>query len=147
MDGLVYGKGCPARMTEVTDRLREIELRMMPTTPGPWESCGEERGGCTCGFVNGPGDYAQVATVEQGEWGDTYPALRIKNDFQEGNLSNGSTVELEAYSEKIPYGRMPTGEGKANAIFIAHAREDIPWLMTQVRVLTAQLEKATVESK
>lgn len=38
--------------------LNKIKARCEAATPGPWTACGEDRGGCKCGFVWEPaGDW------------------------------------------------------------------------------------------
>ena len=50
-------------------------------TPGPWQYCGQNRDKpehCQCGQVSDK--HGPVATVERGEWGDHWPAIRITDD-------------------------------------------------------------------
>ena len=53
-----------------------------------------------------------VATVTQGDWGDSYPAMRLKPG--ESPLAR----EYEAYIDMLPYGRVEPETGKANALRI-----------------------------
>jgi len=63
--------------------------------------------------VNAPNH--PVAQVEHGEWGDTYPAIRVVGD--------GIARQYEAILEKIPYGFIPDEVAAANAQVIAKATD------------------------
>jgi hypothetical protein len=85
---------------------------MSKFTPGPWHAC--NCGKCfQVGFSDGP-----ICQVEHGEWGDTFPAIRLKKD---GNRIYG--MEAEAYIEMHAYGKIPEETAKANATLIAAAPE------------------------
>ena len=103
--------------------------------PGPWTYCGQDRGDpltaaldpilgggkrtredylCECGFIwSRPAD-APIATVTLGVWGDTYPAIRIKEPGSIGAVA-------EPYTERIDYGEIPYECALANARLIAVA--------------------------
>ena len=83
-------------------------------TPGPWSSC--QNGRCSCGIIWGGGDYP-VAEVQSGEWGDSYPALRLVGD-------TSFDQKAEPYIEHINYGMGASPEeAAANARLIAAAPE------------------------
>ena len=103
----------------MTDRLSEIQARAEAATPGPWkpfQPCNEE--GYTDWWVwrdNGDPFYNGVVNVsgreEPGAVGDAC-------------ITDGSDPEQE----------------HNDAAFIAHAREDIPYLLAEVERLRAALE-------
>ena len=108
----------------VEQRIKAIRYRERAATPGPWSECGEELGGCPCATV---GDaHGPIAEVTRGEWGDSYPAIRLReNEGMSGSVA-------EAYIEMLPYGSVPSEVAHANAAFIAHSREDVSWLLSLV---------------
>lgn len=83
-------------------------------TPGPWEACGEDRGGCVCGQVWSRAADCPVAKTERGEWGDSYPALKVT----QGDGLHNTEIKIEAYREFMAYGALPDGQGEKNALFI-----------------------------
>lgn len=91
--------------------LDAIEARCAAATPGPWRQCGADRKGCACGMVwSEPADFV-VAQGEEGERAGTVC---------------GFDVDDETIS--------------ANMRFVAHAREDVPALLAEVRRLTPNHE-------
>ena len=79
-------------------------------TPGPWSACNE--GKCKCKIISSNEDH--VCTVISGEWGDTWPALRLVGD---GRFD----MKAEAYIETDAYGSIPEEVAIANARLIASA--------------------------
>ena len=82
-------------------------------TPGPWSLCGAERGGCKC-FTVGC-DHHPICTVKHGEWGDSYPEIRL--------IGKGIGKTAEAYLEFTAYGAIDEEFAKGNAYLIAAAPE------------------------
>lgn len=82
-------------------------------TPGPWDVHDGVRTSCKCLSVSGASH--PIATVERGEWGDSYPSVRRMKDT--GSIEG----KFEAYIERIPYGEIPESEAVANARLIAAA--------------------------
>ena len=92
----------------------------MTHTPGPWGVCGKGR--CSCKQV-WCGDHP-VADVECGEWGDSYPAIRlVKHPTNIGFMA-------EAYMERISYGEISEETAEANAHLIAAAPKLLEALKT-----------------
>lgn len=99
---------------------------MSPFTPGPWHICGKDRGGCICHAVwcdNHP-----ICTVESGEWGDTYPAVR--------QVGPSLEAKYEAYTETIGYGTIDPEFAKGNVRLIAQA----PAMLEFIQRFTAHLK-------
>ena len=82
---------------------------MSKFTKGPWKVCG--KGDCPCNTVGS--DHHPIATVESGEWGDSYPAIRL--------IGTSLEHKYEAYIERMNYGRIDKEEAKANLHLIAAA--------------------------
>lgn len=86
---------------------------MTEHSPTPWKAC--HNGNCRCKQIwSKPADHP-VVVVESGEWGDSYPDIR---------LVKGKTfleTRAEAYIEKMPYGEIPEEVAAANARFIVKA--------------------------
>lgn len=81
-------------------------------SPGQWHCC--NKGECSCVTVM-TDDYP-IARCESGNWGDEYPAIRVK-DFP----SIEGKVEVEAYMERMDYGYIEPSLAKANIKFIQSA--------------------------
>lgn len=105
--------------------LDELERLYEAATPGEWGLCND--GKCKCMLLSGE-DYP-IATFEDGEWGDTYPAIR----YCDGRGLSGTTVE--AYMEIIPYGALPEGMGTANLRLTAALHNTAPELFAELRTL------------
>jgi hypothetical protein len=75
-------------------------------TTGPWKTC--HNGKCRCKQIWSETADHPVATIEAGEWGDTYPAI---------------SKEGKAVIESIPYGEISEETAEANANLIAAAPE------------------------
>lgn len=85
--------------------------------PVPWKYCGEHRvpsEHCQCGQIwSVPAD-CPVTTVIRGDWGDTYPAIKIDHPGSIGEVAR-------PYTEKIVYGSIDSTCSNANAEFIVRA--------------------------
>lgn len=81
---------------------------MTSFTPGPWSTC--QKGDCSCGMVGS--EHHPICTVESGEWGDMWPAIRVEP---------GIGGKAEAYMERSTYGTIEKETAKANARLIAAA--------------------------
>lgn len=92
----------PAPAPDALD-LTEIRRRVEGATPGPWQKCGEHRGGCIC---------RQVWSTRA----DCLVAVGIAAEDEDYTCGDGLTIEA----------------AQANADFIAHAREDIPLLLAEI---------------
>lgn len=83
----------------------------MNHSPEPWKFCGGKRKPldvCGCLTIwSGPGDHP-IASMESGEWGDSYPSIRMKEGT--GELEN----QWEAYMKMESYGEIPEEAAKAN---------------------------------
>lgn len=64
----------------------------------PWSACGH--GNCSCGMIWSKPDDCPVMIAEHGDWGDTYPAIKIENP----SAINEPAIP---YTEKIVYGHIP----------------------------------------
>jgi hypothetical protein len=114
-------------------RLGEIREREGKASPGPWKGCGKNK--CVCRQVwSEPADHP-VAIIESGKWGDDYPSIRL--------VGPSLNIHAEAYMEQITYGEIGTETAEANVAFIAHSRQDIPFLLGIIDRL-AVLAKAVV---
>ena len=91
------------------ERLKKIRERLKKATPGPWTACC--RGRCPCGQVWSQSADVPVLDVIRGEWGD--PGL--------------------------PYGKIESKQSTANALFIAHAPDDIAFLLSLVETREAAI--------
>ena len=93
------------------EELKEIEERCNKATPGPWRACHE--GVCSCSQVWSQSVDVPVAEVARGEWGDP----------------------------GFPYGEIPEKIAKSNSLFITHAREDIPKLLSYIKELESRIRE------
>lgn len=101
-------------------------------TPKPWHMC--NNGKCKCMTING--DDHPIATVESGEWGDRYSALRIVgNEDGHLNLKSIGALAVEAYSELISYGTIDPEVAQAN-LRLMHAS---PVMYTFIMELAQEL--------
>jgi len=111
-------------MKPLTDaQLEAVRTERQAISPGPWSSCGE--GKCKCSQV-WSSDYP-VAEVIAGEWGDSYPAIRLKPGT--GSIQG----EYEAYIEHMPYGEVTEEQAIANRLFIAHAPDCVDRLLATLK--------------
>ncbi len=82
-------------------------------SPLPWVGCGEGECEC-CQIWTDPGDYP-VLNVINGDWGDSYPNIRLRNsDTHIGKVA-------EPYIEKMVYGYVFHETAVANIKFILKA--------------------------
>lgn len=94
------------------EQLKEIESRATAATDGPWQKCTAHDGKCMCTSIwSIPAD-APVLDVNKA-WGDG----------------------LEGTDSWCEYGRFTEEAFQANKEFIAHAREDIPALIAEIKRL------------
>ena len=103
--------------------LQEMQERCDAAEKGPWSAC--NNGNCQCAMVRCP-DYP-IAEVTIGKWGDRYPAIRL--DVSQGTIG----AKAEAYMEMIEYGEISKDLSKANQLFIANSRTDMPRLLAFAR--------------
>ncbi|MDE2106917.1 MAG: hypothetical protein KGL39_57415 [Patescibacteria group bacterium] len=78
-------------------------------TQGPWRVCGN--GDCSCKTVSAS-DHP-ICKVTSGDWGDSYPSVRIVGH------SFSLDRKAEAYMEQITYGCVDEDVAKGNALLIA----------------------------
>jgi hypothetical protein len=97
-------------MTELTKFLAEVAEREKKATPGPWSvpHLSSDEAECNCPYILCEGLMGSVADVS------------VDNGLKVGEGGNDSP---------------PLEEAKANGVFIAHARQDIPKLLRLVEVL------------
>jgi hypothetical protein len=103
------------------ERLAEIEARAAAATPGPWDAGGPvKRESITKVLTGGGGPNGLSREVwEVGAAGDLVPpGIAVVNRYTNGGGS---------------------WEARANAEFIAHARQDVAELIAEVRRLRAAL--------
>ena len=91
-------------------------------TKGGWHACGD--GDCECKHVWSA--HHPITSVEHGEWGDTYPAIRV--------VGEGVARRYEPYIEKIPYGFIPEEVAVANAQVIAKATDSYEQMIALVHL-------------
>ena len=106
---------------------------MSEHTQLPWSVCCEGR--CTCLMIMCA--VHPIAKVESGEWGDTYPAMRMAGSSIEGRY--------EAYIEKITYGEIPQEIAKANALYIVKACNAFPDLVKALETASLMIKGQMIE--
>jgi hypothetical protein len=114
----------PAPRAEGEDaaRLAEIAARSKAATPGPWA-------------------YAQ--TAEKGYGANVGSGCFAEDDVTCSRpLSGDLTHREDDYHVDEGVAEMSSRDAFANARFIAHAREDVPWLAAEVRRLRSALAEA-----
>ena len=111
-------------VTPAPDRMGEIEARCEKATKGPWS---HHKDACKCEMVMCAD--GSICDVTKGKWGDEYPTLKM-----EGGSLDRSVV---AVMEMIEYGEVPEAVFLANRDFIANARDDIPYLLSQAKAAEA----------
>jgi hypothetical protein len=94
----------------MTPNASELSMRelLAKCTPGPWMPM-NETGDVWCA------DHPVAETV-RGEWGDSFPSLRVVGGHEIGSVSARA---VEAYMQTIAYGNVPEGQSLANAELIA----------------------------
>lgn len=108
-------------MTELTDDdLNEIERRAAAATPGPW-------------FVRQLDDDHAMSLVAVGTTPDTGQGERWP-EFDSRDIVAATLVQQPRYVE------VADQLWDENAEFIAHARDDVPRLLTEIRRLRGELE-------
>ena len=102
----------------------DLDWLLANISPGPWEACGKDRGGCSCGQIwSKPSDHP-VATATTGKWGDSFPTLEI--------FGTSMDRTARAVIERIDYGEVRENAAKANAMLIA-AEPDIAAELRRLR--------------
>ena len=110
-------------MGDTKTRLEEIEARANAATPGPWESDGTvNEGAYGSGEDCSEGFQSYFVWSEKGRIVDTLNSdvAEVQEEFDEDGVHAWDHV------------------GSQNTDFIAHAREDIPWLIARVKKLEAR---------
>jgi hypothetical protein len=107
--------------------LEPIKKRLEAATPGPWRSCPDD--GCKCTAVTCD-DYP-VANVVKGEWGDSFPSIRLVGE-------TSLNLKAEAFTDQITYGEISELEAMANRAFIREAPNDIACLIAEIERLRTQ---------
>lgn len=92
-------------------------------TKGDWHACRD--GKCKCKTVRG--DNHPICVVEAGEWGDSYPTLKVEGPSMDRTA--------KAVMEFTPYGKIPEEEAIANAVLIALAPKLVDELLKVQDVL------------
>ncbi|HEX2093697.1 MAG TPA: hypothetical protein VHG28_14945 [Longimicrobiaceae bacterium] len=139
--------------------LAEIERRATEATPGPWEAgVRYERFGVNPGLRPGEGPYsflpagrcyvcaesgAAPVCTERDRFGTLYHVHRMEMELSRSGtgwraISSAGTRELVVESYE---GMLSTGLRSSDAAFIAHARQDVPRLVAEVRRLRMALEE------
>lgn len=104
---------------EMTERLREIEQRCENATPGPWESVAtrcRESDGCIMSD-----DRLCSRCRPVGVWGNP-------SDIGDSGIRKSSGVCFPGSHMSVA-----SDQFKTDAYFIAHAREDIPYLLGVIK--------------
>lgn len=96
----------------------------------PWSAC--HNGDCTCKQIWSKPDDHPVATVIAGDWGDTYPSLKIAP----GEGAIGAKIVIP-YLEQITYGNVPEERAAANIRYIVTACNYHERLLKAVKDLKA----------
>ena len=109
-------------MSADTQRLREIQERAEKATPGPWY------------YVNRDDDYAMNQDVVA-----TVPDLYNHQGYEHSGFCGAGQAEPEIIAGLLVQRPLaigtPDAKWEENAEFIAHAREDVPWLLEQIATL------------
>lgn len=101
------------------DRLDEIERRSQAATAGPWSNCG---GTATHAICAKP---MRIVGCDVDCYSPDVAVRGFEADNWRGRLGREGNVTVSR-AGVLQY---------ADAQFIAHAREDIPWLIEQIRAL------------
>lgn len=117
-------------MSDPTDTDATLRELLAKATAQPWSACKD--GACTCGQI-WCADYP-VATVERGEWGDSFPAIRLTDDDK-----------AEAYLKMRVYGSVHDDTATANAALIVAAVNALPDLLD--RLTTAERERGEAQAE
>jgi len=115
--------------TLTEENLKELEALQKRATPGPWQECGHNRGGCQCCQIWSQIADAPVAETTRGKWGDTFPTLKGVSGDSLGSIG----CKVEAVMEMIEYGEIPEGVGEANAAFISKMENLLTALISSAR--------------
>ena len=109
------------------DELEQIELRYQSATPGPW-------------FVRRFDDDVAMSLITVSTIPDTGLVERWP-DFDHGEIVAATLVQDPRYVDAADH------KWNENALFIAHARIDIPHLVAEIRRLRAQGAGGQVDAR
>lgn len=122
-------------------KLKKIMERAEKATPGNWSNscCG---GHCPAGIMS---THHPICNVISGGWGDEYPTIEFENGEKLG-LSESTEFKVfdrpvRATVDGLDYGSVEKFQAKANGDFIAHSRQDIPFLLSLVEKYQRALER------
>lgn len=110
--------------------LEELERLLKEATPGKWHTCNPN---CPCRQMWA--EHHPIAKFENGEWGDQYCAIR-----------EGADGMPEAYTRRIPYGKLAEGAGEANLQATTVLHNAAPWLISLVREAEKMMRQAPPEA-
>lgn len=115
-------------------RVAEIRARLEAATPGPWgynSYSGVFGPPELCGADDGP-DYPESPRPTPGSSEDRLWVAQ-----------RSAAYEADPRICKVPalYGDTAIGRHKADAEFISHAREDVPWLLARLAALAAERDE------
>src|SRR6185312_15405960 len=111
-------------------RLAEIERRLSAATPGPWEAA-YYRGQCTLDHRHGLGecDYRVVRVEDSCE-------IHVAGKIATGEPYDEARIGATVVAGQVDYDHSGILR-QEDAHFIAHSREDVAWLLSEVRRLSA----------
>ena len=121
---------CPDDLIAAAKMALDLAAR---ASPSPWNAC--HNGECSCKQVWSGADYP-IASLECGEWGDSYPTARLV-DAEDGIPG---TKVIDAYMERMACGIIPEHYAQGDAQFIAFARTALPFLAREVLRLSAAVD-------
>ena len=119
----------------MADRLEEIEARLAATTAGVWVA------GVDFHEDEGYWSGAEILAVDE----TPVPGYRRSDPDTEEKSETVSKWADEHYrgmiAETHNYFSIPDAEHDANQAFMAHAHQDVPWLIEQVRLARADADR------
>jgi hypothetical protein len=115
-------------MTDTEKRIAEIRDRAEKATAGPW--CWEQVGEKENGFIIG------MAIDSDGN-----PASGL---IETSRYDDDADVFVDCYFEHVQVCESGHSCVYSNADFVAHSREDIPFLLAEVEKLRKELEGVTL---
>ena len=132
------------------NRIEEIKARCEAATPGPWKWDLRTRTH-QCKLVT---DHSgQYYVMDFARWGmqDACPTFQVYDRYDGPVTKRGSHGMVRADKLAKSYPNQEHHRGfddyinHPDAAFIAHSREDIPYLLEQLQMATARAEKAEAE--